>query len=461
MTMVESTSRDMVDHSGFQDRMPDVKLPKAPPMRVSRLMILLFVLGFGVFGGLGVWAYFAQLSSAVVANGAFRVAGDRLVVEHLEGGIVKEIYVREGDTVEDGQIIAVIDGTRARAQMGILRSQLVSALSQENRLQAELNGATEMQMTEQLSNLLESDPRLTKLYKAQESIFQSNAAMQAGQVRILTERKAQLKERTNGFDARRTAYQTQLELIQQELSNMESLFEKGLVTGTRMTSLRQNESAVMGNLGALESNLENVFQQVVEIDERILQVSRDRLSTVAQALLRAQEQVIDLQERIETIVDIETRQAIRAPISGRVVGLGINTIGSVVEPGEKILELVPNDASFVVETRVKPTDIDEVFPGGVAQVRLSAYNFRTTLPVEGEVVHISADSMIDDMTGTEYYQVDVEVSPEELAALGEGKVKTLPGMPAQVMIQTGEQTVMDYMLNPILSGFDAALKESG
>jgi membrane fusion protein, type I secretion system len=459
MSMIDITSRELAEKNGFLDRMPDMKLPKAPPMRVNRLVLALFVLGFGIFGGLGVWASYAQMTSAVVASGSFRVAGDRLEVEHLEGGIVREINVLEGDTVQEGEILVVIDGTRAKSQMGIMRSQLVSALSQEIRLRAELDGAAEMLMTDQLAGFLEQDSRLNKLFEAQKSIFHSNEEMLDGQVKILNERKAQLHEQTNGFDARRTAYQRQLELVQQEIENMEGLYQKGLVTGSRMTNLRQNESSVMGNLGALDSNLQNVLQRVVEVEERILQVRRDRLTTVAQALLQAQETVFDMQERIDTIIDVEARQKIRAPRSGRVVGLNVNTIGSVIAPGQTLLDIVPTDASFVVEAQVKPTDIDEVIPGGPAQVRLTAYNFRTTLPVDGEVVHISADSLINEATGASYYRVDVKVPTEALAALGDGNVRVIPGMPAQVMIETGEQTLMDYLLNPVMASFDTALKE--
>jgi membrane fusion protein, type I secretion system len=458
MSMIDITSRELAEKNGFLDRMPDMKLPKAPPMRVNRLTSMLFVLGFGVFGGLGVWASYAQMTSAVVASGMFRVAGDRLEVEHLEGGIIREINVREGDTVQEGQVLVIVDGTRSRAQMGILRSQLFSALSQEIRLQAELDRAAELEMTDQLAALLEQDPRLAKLFEAQKSIFHSNEEMLVGQVKILNERKAQLHEQTNGFDARRSAYQRQLELLLEEIENMNSLYEKGLVTASRMTGLRQNESAVMGNLGALDSSLQNVLQRAVEVDERILQVRRDRLNSVSQALLQAQEDVFNVQQRMDTVVDVEAREKIRAPITGRVVGLNVNTIGSVIAPGQTLLEIVPSDARFVVESQVKPTDIDEVTPGGSAQVRLTAYNFRTTLPVDGKVVHISADSIIDDNTGAAYYRVDIEVPTEALAALGDN-VKVLPGMPAQVMIETGEQTLMDYLLNPIVASFDVALKE--
>jgi epimerase transport system membrane fusion protein len=459
MTMIDITPRDALEKTGFLDRMPDVKLPKAPPMRVRRLTMWLFFLGFGVFGGLLTWACFAQITSAVITSGTFRVVDERLVVQHLEGGILRKINVREGDVVQEGQILAEIDGTRSKSQRGILRSQMVSALSQEVRLQAELDDAQDLEMTPQLRALLAEDPRLNKLFEAQRSIFRSNAEMIDGQIVLFNERKLQLAEQINGLNARRNSFQEQLSLIQEEIINLKALYEKGLVTATRMSALRQNESGILGNLGGLDSSLANIEQRIAEVDERILQLRRDRLNTVSQALSRAQEAVFDVQERIDTVSDIERREYIRAPRSGQIVGLAVNTIGGVLSPGQTVLEIVPHDAALVVETKVKPTDIDEVFLDGKAQVRLTAYNTRTTLPVTGRVVHISADSMVDEDNGSNYFRVDVEVTPEELEALGDGQIKAQPGMPAQVMIETGEQTVMDYILGPVMANFETAMKE--
>jgi epimerase transport system membrane fusion protein len=327
------------------------------------------------------------------------------------------------------------------------------------RLQAELDDAQDLEMTPQLRALLAEDPRLNKLFEAQRSIFRSNAEMIDGQIVLFNERKLQLAEQINGLNARRNSFQEQLSLIQEEIINLKALYEKGLVTATRMSALRQNESGILGNLGGLDSSLANIEQRIAEVDERILQLRRDRLNTVSQALSRAQEAVFDVQERIDTVSDIERREYIRAPRSGQIVGLAVNTIGGVLSPGQTVLEIVPHDAALVVETKVKPTDIDEVFLDGKAQVRLTAYNTRTTLPVTGRVVHISADSMVDEDNGSNYFRVDVEVTPEELEALGDGQIKAQPGMPAQVMIETGEQTVMDYILGPVMANFETAMKE--
>ncbi|MEL7301259.1 MAG: HlyD family type I secretion periplasmic adaptor subunit [Pseudomonadota bacterium] len=459
MSIVEASPREIAEKSGFADRMPDVKLPKAPPMRVRQLTFMLFFLGFGVFGGLMAWASVSNITSAVVASGVFRVANERLVVQHLEGGLVNEIRVVEGEVVEEGQILAVIDGTRTKSQKGILRSQLVSALSQEARLTAELEGAENLALTPQIASLIAEDPRLEKIFVAQQSIHRSNQEMVNGRVGIIRDRKLQFHEQTNGFMARQTAFQEQLDLLEEQIDKLEVLYEKGLVTGPRMASLRQSQASILGNMGSLDSSIANVQQRMAELDEQALQLQRDRLNGVTEQLLRAQEAVFDIEERLNTVNDMEERRLIRAPQAGKIVGLTVNTPGSVISAGHTLLEIVPTDAPLVVEAQVRPTDIDEVVLGGSVQVRLTAYNARNTAPVNGTVVHVSADSMTDSDTGADYFRVDVEVLPEEMATLGESKLQAQPGMPAQVMIETGELTVMDYILEPVLLNLETALKE--
>lgn len=459
MNIVEASPREIAEKSGFADRMPDVKLPKAPPMRVRQLTVTLFILGFGIFGGLITWACVSKITSAVVSSGVFRVANERLVVQHLEGGLVNKIHVVEGDSVEAGQILAVIDGTRTQSQKGILRSQLVSALSQEARLSAELESAESLQLTPQLAAVIAEDPRLEKIFVAQQNIYRSNQEMVNGQVGIIRDRKLQLQEQIKGFAARQAAFEEQLDLLEEQLMSLEVLYEKGLVTGPRMASLRQSQAGILGSIGSLDSSLANVHQRMAELDEQALQLRRDRLNLVTEQLLRAQEAVFDIEERMDTVNDMEERRLIRAPQAGKIVGLSINTPGSVISPGQTLLEIVPTDAPLVVEAKVKPTDIDEVVLGGDVQVRLTAYNMRNTAPVEGKVVHISADSMTDADTGADYFRVDVEVLSESMAALGEDKAQAQPGMPAQVMIETGELTVMDYILEPVMLNLETAMKE--
>jgi epimerase transport system membrane fusion protein len=213
----------------------------------------------------------------------------------------------------------------------------------------------------------------------------------------------------------------------------------------------------MGTLGALESDRENIQIRIAEMEERILQVHRDTVNRISGETQMVQERILDLRQRLDAADDVIERQIIRAPRAGRVVELAINTLGQVINPGQNILELVPSGSDLILETRVSPTDIDEVVPGGSARVQLSAYSFRSTPPVSGTVTMVGADSIADETSDAPYYRVHIRIAPEELAALP--NVKTLPGMPAQAMIETGRQTLADYLLSPVLRSMSNALRE--
>jgi len=448
--------------SGFRDLMPagsgqDIPLPKHPPTRVRQLVLWIVVCGFGLFGGLVFWAAKAELTSAVVAGGAFNVAGDRLAVQHYEGGILRELNVAEGDRVREGQVIARLDGRRVQAQMAILNGQLASALAQQARLEAELLEADRLQPGPELARLIAQAPELSQLVAVQQDLLSSNRALYQGQMEILRGRITQLNDQLKGRDARIRATEEQLALVQAELADLTGLFEKGLVPKTRISQRQMQQSDLLGTLGAMESDRGNVLEQIGEMEERQLQTGRDRVARIATQSQQVQEQILDLHQRLDATLDIAERQTILAPRDGRVVGLSINTLGQVVDPGQTILELMPEDAGLLVETRVAVEDIDEVSMGSLARVSLTAYSFRSTPPVQGEVVMVAAGSSTDRTTGQSYYPVHIRIKEAELAALP--NVKALPGMPAQAMIETGRQTLANYLISPVLASMSQAMKE--
>lgn len=454
-------TRDIAHHetteiAGFSNRMPGIRLPSTPPTRVRRLVLWLFFLGFGLFGGLGAWAALAPMTSAVVAPGSFKVDGDSQVVQHLEGGIVREIAVSEGDVVNEGDVLAILDGTRSKAQMGILNSQLASALAEEQRLSAEFTSAERLQWSQELLDLVAADPTLKDVLSTQHDIYLSNREMIEGQVSILRKRVAQLEEQLTGAEARRSALRDQLSLIQDERADLKQLYEQGLTTKGRFIARQQDELEVIGQIGIVESNIQDIRQRMSEIEQRVLQVRRDLLLDIAADRQQVRDRILDVRQRIDATRDIQNRLTIRAPVGGRILGLQVNTLGQVIEPGQTLLEIVPVHSSFVVETRVRPSDIDQVTEGGSARIRLTAYSFRKTPAVAGEVVHVSADTFTD-QSGNTYYRVDVKIPDSELSSLP--GVQTLPGMPAQVMLETGEQTLMTYLLDPVIGGMETALTE--
>ncbi|WP_323783008.1 HlyD family type I secretion periplasmic adaptor subunit [Leisingera sp.] len=448
--------------SGFRDLMPaggsqDVPLPQRPPTRVRRLVLWMAVCGFGLFGGLVFWAAKAELTSAVVASGAFNVAGDRLAVQHLEGGILRELNVAEGARVAKGQVVARLDGRRIQAQLAILNGQLASLLAQQARLQAERKDSDVLQPGPELARLTAQAPELAQLVALQQDLLTSNRALYQGQMDIIEGRVSQLEDQLEGRDARIRATEEQLALVQEELADLTGLLEKGLVPKTRISQRQMQQSGLLGTLGALESDRGNVLERIGETEERRLQAGRDRAARLAAQSQDVQEQLLDLRQRLDAAWDVAERQVIRAPRDGRVVGLSINTLGQVVDPGQTILELMPEDAGLLVETRVAIADIDEVSMGSQARVQLTAYSFRSTPPVRGEVVMVAAGSSTDLATGESYYPVHIRIQDADLAALP--NVKALPGMPAQAMIETGRQTLADYLISPVLSSMSQALKE--
>lgn len=440
------------------DRLPDTSVSlSGPPTRIGFLVLILAFLFAGLWGGLGVWAAVSKIQSAVVANGSIRVDGNLPVVQHLEGGLVREILVTEGARVEKGQVVAVLADTMTNSQDRILVNQLVNTLAQEARLEAEFRDADHMELGDELTRLLAIDPVFTDLVETQREIFTTNAEMWRGQAAILQERNDELSEQLTGLSARRDSLRDRLKIVQEELVDLEGLFEKGLVTKPRYTSRRENEVTLLGEVTYLESQTDGIRQRIAETDERILQVRRERALRTSSERQQVKERIYEIRQRIVANEDVRERSLVRAPVAGRVIGLKFSAPGEVIKQGEELLQIVPDGATFIVEGQVRPADIDQVAEGATARIRLTAYNFRTTPAVDGEVVYLSADALNDRDSGQPYYMVKIRIPDENLAALP--GVEIQPGMPAQIMIATGEQTVANYVLGPLLAGLDTALRE--
>lgn len=458
MSRNELTTPRKTAVGGLVDRMPGTAARQLPPLQTRRLTGWLLFLGFALFGVLGTWAATASMQAAVVASGLFRAQGENMVVQHLEGGILREIAVKEGQMVKKGEVLARLDDTRATASLGILKNQLASALATEARLQAEAAESDSIVVPAELSTLIAETPSFAELLKTQGEVFLSGRSLDRGQVQILQDRVDQLSEQADGQRMRIASLQDQLALLQVELQDRDSLLEKGLATKPQVLALQRDEAALMGDISIAETQLQTTLQQVAEVEERKLQVRRDRLIKITEAREANAEVIFDARQRISAAQDVRERLTLRAPVSGRVMALRVNTLGEVIEPGAELLQLVPSEGPVVIEVRVHPGDINQVHEGGEARVRLTAYNYRTTPLVRGWVTHVSADTFKDPTTGAPFFRAEVVLDEAEMATLPE--VETLMGMPAQVMIATGEQTLADYLLTPILGGMEVALSEN-
>lgn len=419
-------------------------------MIVGMATIVLF------FGGFGAWSATAPLTSAAVAPGQIIVQGNRKRVEHLEGGIVKEILHRDGDFVEAGEPVVRLDDTRARATYDLLQGQYRAALALEARLVAERDGADRIDFPPDLMEVARQDPKVAQIVVAQNNIFEARRSTLEGQIKILQQRIAQAREEIAGLEAQEKSEARQLALIDEELVDVEQLVEKGLQRKPHLLALKRTKAAIEGSRGEHLAEIARARQKIGEATLAILDLKNQKLNAVVDGLREAQERIADLTERVRAAEDILVRTTIRAPQSGVIVGSKVHTVGGVIEPGLPLMEIVPQNDKLIVETKVRPEDIDSVHTGLPAHVRLSGLNRRTTPSIDGEVVYVSADRLSDPETGIGYFRADVEVEAASVEALG---ITLTPGMPAQVLIVTGERTAFDYLISPLADRFASAFKE--
>jgi HlyD family type I secretion membrane fusion protein len=430
---------------------------RAAPERSPRATI---VTGFACialcFGGFGAWAAIAPLASAVIAPAAVTVDSKRKKVQHLEGGIVKELLVRDGDMVEAGQVLIRLDETRALASLSIVRAALDAARAVEARLNAEQNGADAPLFPIELM-AREGEPAVGDTLRGQRLLFEARRVARFGQAEILAQRVTQLDEQIVGLKAQQVAKEKQIVLIADELGGLKQLFKDGHATKPRILALERESAKIHGERGELISEIARAKTAIGEAKLQIIQIDRTFREEVVAALREAQDKIVDLSERVASAAHVVDHIDIRAPVGGIVVGLDIHTVGGVIKPGDTLLEIVPQRDRLIVEGRIRPTDVDNVAVGLESTVNFTAFKQRTLPTIFGRVAYVSADSLTDPKTGEIYYTAKIDVDDSELAKLGDREL--LPGMPAQVMIRTGERTALRYLVQPVLDSMDRAWRE--
>jgi HlyD family type I secretion membrane fusion protein len=411
------------------------------------------------FGGLGSWAALAPLDSAALASARVTVAGNRKTVQHLEGGIVGELRVREGDRVAPGQLLLALDDTQARATLDQLRARYDNLLAREARLLAERSGgAAAIIRFPPLLRERADDPHVANAIAGERSIFEARQAFLMGRERILKQRVVQLKKEIEGLQAQVAAETTQLRLVRDEQDAIETLFEKGMVDKPRLLAAQRAEAQLEGSRGEHSALIARAEQRIGEAELEIIDLSNRFLNEVVQDLAETQADLTDLSQRLKAAEDVLARTEVRAPVGGTIVGLEVHTVGGVVAPGQTILDIVPLEERLELEVQVDPNDIDVVHVGLAAQVMLTAYNQRTTPTLDGRVTRVSADSFSDPRSGRTYFLARVAVEPAERDRV-QG-VDLYPGMPAEVFIPTGRRTALDYLLAPITQSLGRAFRES-
>jgi HlyD family secretion protein len=410
----------------------------------GNVLICCFVLGFGT------WSTFARLQSAAIAIGAVESESSRKTIQHLEGGIIKEIRVADGDVVHVGQVLISLDDTKARAEVDSLQGQLWDAAAREERLQAEQQGL------ERVSFPLNENLAAAAVFARQKDIFETRRQVYKSQIAVVREKRLQVEKEIVGLQAQGTAAAQRATIVREEAAMVAELVNKGLERRPRLLNLQREMADIDGRRGEITAQISRAQQVISESQATLLKLESDRQNEVAQSLREAQNQIFQLRERLRAADDQLSRAQIKAPEDGVVTELRVHTPGGVIGAGSPLMDLVPLQDRLIVTARVRPEDIDVVHTGLKADVHLLPYNQRRVPRLEGVVTHVSADRLIDKRTDQPYYAAKIRVQDPRIA---EGGVQIIPGMPTQVFIRTGHGTVALYALRPLLDSFNNAFRE--
>jgi len=418
------------------------------------------IAGFGVLAvfifGLGGWAAFAPLNGAIVAPAVVKVEGNRKTIQHLDGGIVKELRVKEGERVEPDQTVVVLEDTQARAAVEVLAQQYDVLRAQEARLLAERDGTPAIAFPDELS-ARRGDPEIGKILDTETRQFEIRRTGLDGQISVWQKKLKQLEEQIRGGEAQQLAVKESLQIISAELKDQKYLLEKGLTQRPRMLELERTASGLRGQQGDIAGGVARARQAIGEIELQMIQARNDRMTDVAKDLREAQAKIADVTPRLQAARDVLDRTRLRSPYGGYVVDLSVFSVGGVIQRGDKVMDIVPSQNNLVAEAMVNVDDIHEVHSGMRAEMHFTAYKQRVIPMIHGDVIDVSADRLTDKRSGTPYYTALVRVDQKELAASKE--VVLTPGMAVTVMVPTKQRTALDYLLGPVMASFDQSFRQ--
>jgi HlyD family type I secretion membrane fusion protein len=415
--------------------------------------ITIILVFFGAFGG---WAITAPLNGAIVGNAVVKVEGNRKSVQHLDGGIVKELRVHEGDHVTAGDVLLTLDDTDIRARVDVLSRQYTLLKATEARLTAELDGSTTIDFPPELTGRAD-DPSVQAAMSGQEEEFASRRTALDGQKQVLTQRVDQLEESITGSEGQKTAYEQQLASVIDEKKSLRDLLDQGLIARPRVLQLERTESGLRGQIAQAEADIAKAKKAIEENRNQIAQLTKDRMAKIAADLGDTRAKLLDVGPRLESARKSLQRTVVRVPYTGTVVGLNVFSVGAVIKPGDRILDIVPDGTDLVVEAQIAVDDIADLRPGMAAEVHFTAYKQRLTPLIHGTVTEISADRLTDPRTGAAYYAAVVGIDQQDLAATPE--ISLHPGMPATVMITTEKRTAFEYLVGPLFASLDRSFRQ--
>lgn len=421
-------------------------------------LILGFVALLILVGGFGTWSVMANISGAVIAAGQLEVDRNRQVVQHLDGGIVSAVQVDEGQTVAAGDVLIRLDAQDLKGELTIVEGQLYELMARAGRLRAERDGDDEIVFDPELLQIAAERPDMSELVDGQSNLFQARRDSVEREVEQLARRSEQIDSQIDGIDAQIVALGIQLDLIGQELTDQQSLLDRGLAQSSRVLSLRREEARLRGSIGELGANRAEAEGRVTEIEIEIIKLETRRREEAITRLRDLQYNLLELHERRRLIRQRLSRLEIRAPVSGIVYDLQVTTPRSVIQPAQPVLFLIPQDRPLVIAAKVEPIHVDQVFVGQEATLRFSTFDQRTTPELFGRIVQISPDAFTDERTQISYYRAEVELLPGEIEKLAGQEI--LPGMPVETYIRTEDRSPIAYLVKPLTDYFNKAFRES-
>ncbi len=428
------------------------------PRSINRLIVVGFVMLVVCFGGFGVWAFSAPLAAAVIAQGSFVATGRNKIVQHLEGGIIDDIKVSEGEAVQAGQVLMTLDQTSAEANERELFIRKIRLQAMTERLLAEYGERDKLNFSPDLIDA-SNDVEVMTILDGQRLSFDVSRKTLLNDVALLARNMEALRIRASGFEAQLKSMQRRSEILQEEFETKQALFEKGLVRKGDLNTIRRVQAEADGQQARLQAEAAEINQMLLKYEEQISRTRSAYREAALDELGVIEADLESVREKSRQARSVLARAVVRAPVTGTVVRLHYHTPGGVIETGEPIAEILPADAPLIIEAQIPRTEIDSVVTGQDATVRLIALNQRTTPVLSGQVFYVSADALVEDSQGVpqEVYLARISLTPEELKRV-RGFVPT-PGMPAEIMIQTEERTFAAYIAKPVSDSMSRAFRE--
>ncbi|WP_425079586.1 HlyD family type I secretion periplasmic adaptor subunit [Ruegeria denitrificans] len=431
---------------------------KPVPVWGIKIPALVGFIALGILvGGLGLWAVKTRLAGAIVSSGVIEVQSNRQVVEHPDGGVVGEIFVRDGDTVASGDLLLRLDDTFLSSEQTIVESQLFDLLARRARLEAERDGLTSEDLAERLAEVQKEYNIDPDLIEGQQNLFDARLETLSKQDEQLRKQLVQIESEIAGTQAQLVSLRRQTELIEAELKDQQSLLSRGLTQNSRVLALQREEASLTGEIGKLEAAVARLKGQIASTEIKIVELTATRREEAITTLRDVQAQVAELWERRLSLAERLARLEIRAPVSGTVYGSQVFALQSVIQPGEPMMYVVPQDTPLLVATRVDAIHVDQLHVGQPVALRFPAFNQRETPELEGQVNNVSADTFTDEQSGFTFYRAEVVLNDGEIDRLNGQEL--LPGMPVETLIKTDERTPLSYLVKPMADYFNRAFRE--